>query len=125
MADRAGWSEIEREWWNRVCSFCKSTGWKFDARDEIVTVEFLDCIRDVEERYGDGPAWKKMTRVLDLCVRERAYGPGGIMYPPDFQTHRDWLRAQERGETESRNGEVSAGLGNQGFRNGQIPKPRR
>lgn len=76
-----------------------ATGYTPDLKSPFLSPDFVYTVVEVyDENVGkDLAAGNLCSKIIDRCVRERkGNGGAGYYWPPDFQEHRDELRAQER-----------------------------
>ena len=76
-----------------------ATRWKPDLKSPVLAFDFVETALEVyEENEGrDITPGNLCSKIIDRCERNRKHNGGtGYYWPPDFQKHRDQLRAQER-----------------------------
>jgi len=76
-----------------------ATGYTPDLKSPFLSPDFVCTVVEVyDENVGkDLAAGNLCSKILDRCALERKRNGGtGYYWPPDFQKHRDQLRAQER-----------------------------
>jgi hypothetical protein len=77
----------------------EATGYTPNLSSLLLGFEFVTTVVDVyeETRKKDISPGNLCSRIIDRCQTERGRNDGeGYYWPPDFQHHRDSLRAQER-----------------------------
>lgn len=84
--------ESEPEWFADSTACADYLGYSLDPRRADVSVGFAGAMAGVWSRHGASPPQPGIlaSKVIDECRRDKA------LWPPDFQKHRDWLRAAER-----------------------------
>ena len=76
-----------------------ATRWKPDLKSPVLAFNFVETALEVyEENKGkDITPGNLCSKIIDRCESNRKRNGGtGYYWPPDFQKHRDQLRAQER-----------------------------
>ena len=85
------------DWWSWVSAGCKAMSYTLDESSPLVSSGFACAIHTVFRREAD----KKLlpgilaSKVIDCCQETET------LWPPDFQDHRDRLRAEERRQDKS------------------------
>lgn len=86
------------QWWIEAQQAAAAVGYELDEKSPVVSPDFAWALLEVWEDHCESnlPPGILCTKVIDRCCSEN------VIWPPDFQDHRDSLRAQEREEEEER-----------------------